>query len=94
MLSFVLAALANEGGRMLSEGVALRPADVDAVAVMSGFYPRFQGGPMLWADRRGALVLRGELQRRAVAHPALFTPAPVFDQIIAEGTSFAARNRG
>ncbi len=94
VLSFVLAALANEGGRMLSEGVALRPADVDAVAVMSGFYPRFQGGPMLWADRRGALVLRGELQRRAVAHPALFTPAPVFDQIIAEGTSFAARNRG
>lgn len=94
ILSYCLAAMANEGGRMVSEGVAFRPLDVDAVAVMSGAYPRWQGGPMLWAEQRGALVLRAELQRRAVWAPELFTPAPFFDWIITEGKSFAEVNRG
>ena len=94
VLASCLAAVANEGARMVSQGVALRPGDVDAVAVMSGFYPRWQGGPMFWADQRGALVLRAELQRRAQGAPQLFTPAPVFDWLVAEGRSFAALNRG
>lgn len=80
-----LAALANAGARMLSEGVALRPGDIDVVAIHAGLTPRMRGGPMFWADRRGALVLRAELRARAKTAPALFTPAPFFDDIIARG---------
>lgn len=88
-----LAALANAGGRMLSDGVALRPADIDAVAIHAGLLPRMRGGPMFWAERRGALVLRAELRKRAEAAPALFTPAPFFDEIIARGIRIGDLNR-
>ena len=88
------AVLAAQGARLLSESIALRPSDIDAVAVMAGLFPRWQGGPMFWADRRGALVLRAELRERAASAPHLFAPAPVFDKIIAEGLTFAALNRG
>ncbi len=94
VLAACLAVLADQGARMVSENVALRPSDIDAVAVMAGLFPRWQGGPMLWADRRGALVLRAELRARAAAAPHLFAPAPIFDRIIAEGVTFAALNRG
>lgn len=88
-----LAALANQGARLLEERVARRPGDIDAVAIAAGLFPRWQGGPMFQADRRGLMVLRADLRRRAEAAPALFTPAPLLDQLISEGRSFADLNR-
>lgn len=88
-----LAALANQGARILEEGVARRPGDIDAVAIAAGLFPRWQGGPMFQADRRGLMVLRADLRRRAEAAPALFTPAPMLDRLISDGRSFADLNR-
>jgi 3-hydroxyacyl-CoA dehydrogenase len=88
-----LAALANQGARLLEEEVARRPGDIDAVAIAAGLLPRWQGGPMFQADRRGLMVLRADLRRRAEAAPALFTPAPLLDRLISEGRCFADMNR-
>lgn len=93
VLSACLAALANAGAKMISDGVARRPADIDAVAVLSGIIPRGLGGPMFWADQRGLIVLRADLRARAVAAPQLYTPDPLFDQLITESLDFAALNR-
>lgn len=87
------AALANQGARMISEGVARRPADVDAAAIFSGIIPRWMGGPMFWADQRGLIVVRADLRGRAGTAPQVYSPDPLFDLLISEGLDFAALNR-
>lgn len=93
VLPFCLLALMNEGARILGEGAARRPSDIDAAALLSGLFPRWEGGPMFLADRRGLMALRAELRSRAEALPKLFAPAPVLDSLISEGKSFADLNR-
>lgn len=93
VLAACLAALANQGARMISAQVARRPADVDAAALFAGILPRWMGGAMFWADQRGLIVLRADLQARAVANPQIYTPDPLIDQLIRDGMDFAALNR-
>lgn len=93
VLDACLSAMANQGARLISEGVARRPSDIDAVAVLTGLFPRWQGGPMFHADARGLLVVRADLRRRAETAPQIFAPDPLFDRLIADGRDFAALNR-
>ena len=46
-----LLALVNEGFRVLEEGLALRPSDIDVVWTSGYGFPRWRGGPMHWANR-------------------------------------------
>lgn len=92
ILDACLAALANQAARLLSEGVARRPSDVDAAAISHGMFPRWQGGPLFQADKRGLLVLRADLKRRAEAAPQIYAPDPLFDRLIADGRDFASLN--
>ncbi|MCF8510535.1 MAG: enoyl-CoA hydratase/isomerase family protein [Rhodobacteraceae bacterium] len=93
VLAFCIAALMNEGARILSEGIARRPSDVDAAALLSGLFPRWEGGPMFQAAVIGPMALRADLRARAESQPQIFTPAPLFDRLIAEGLSLADLNR-
>lgn len=93
VLDACLAALANQGARLLGEGVARRPSDIDAAAILSGMFPRWQGGPMFQADRRGLLVLRADLKRRAETAPQIYAADPIFDRLIADGRVFGDLNR-
>ena len=90
LVQICLLALANEGAKMLDEGTLRRPGDVDAAALHSGLMPRWEGGPMFWADRRGLLLLRADLQKQS---GDAFVPSPLIDRLIAGGQSFAAMNR-
>lgn len=78
-----LAVLAAEGLRLREEGVVARFGDVDAVALLSGLFPRWQGGPMYQAGLQGPMALRADLRRRAGTAPDLFAPPPLLDRIIA-----------
>ncbi len=86
-----LAALAAEGGRMLTDGRARRPGDIDAVALISGLMPRWQGGPMYQADRRGLLVLRAELRK---LDAAVFAVPQLLDDLIRDGRKLADLDAG
>jgi 3-hydroxyacyl-CoA dehydrogenase len=46
-------ALANEGARILEEGIAQRASDIDVVYCFGYGFPRFRGGPMHAAETRG-----------------------------------------
>lgn len=85
----VLAAMANEGARLLSEGVALRASDIDVLMVGGYGFARNMGGPMHQADTRGLMVLRRNLRIWA-AEDAVWAPDPLFDALIAEGQNFAS----
>jgi 3-hydroxyacyl-CoA dehydrogenase len=87
-----LAALANEGARLLGEGVAQRPSDVDAVWLFGYGFPRWEGGPMHWADRFGLAALVATLAACAPEAPEFWTPAPLLVELAASGGRFADRN--
>jgi hypothetical protein len=57
-----LFALINEGARLLGEGIAAVPGDIDAIWCNGYGFPRFRGGPMFYADTSRA---RGRSRRRA-----------------------------
>ena len=43
----------NEGARILEEGIAARPSDIDVVWVYGYGWPAWRGGPMFYADQLG-----------------------------------------
>ncbi len=87
-----LAALANEGARLVEAGIARRPSDIDHVMVQGLGFPRWQGGPMHQADRRGMMVLRADL-RRWQREDAFWTPAPLIDRLVSTGGHLADLDR-
>ena len=46
-------ALANEGFRLLEEGIALRTSDIDVVYLAGYGFPRWRGGPMFYVAQQG-----------------------------------------
>ncbi|MFZ1468911.1 MAG: enoyl-CoA hydratase-related protein [Paracoccaceae bacterium] len=78
-------AMANEGLRLIHAGVTQRPSDLDLVLGAGFFYPRWRGGPMHQAERRGLLVLRRDLRIWTADDAAVWTPHPLLDRLIAEG---------
>ena len=69
----------------MDEGTTPRAGDIDAAATISGLFPRWEGGPMYQAQKRGLMVLRADLRARAETAPALFSPPPLLDRLIAAG---------
>lgn len=78
-----LGAMANEGLRLLATEIAHRPSDIDHVLVQGHGFPRWQGGPMHLADRRGLMVLRADLRRWA-RDDAIWSPQPLLDGLVAD----------
>ncbi|MFZ1725582.1 MAG: 3-hydroxyacyl-CoA dehydrogenase family protein, partial [Albidovulum sp.] len=87
-----LAAMANEGARLLGEGIAHCPSDVDLV-MMAGFgFPRWRGGPMQTADQAGLLQVRNDLRDFAREDAGLWQSAELWDDLIKNGRKFADLN--
>ena len=84
-----LSALANEAAKVLGEGLAQRPSDIDAILLAGYGFPRWQGGPMAWAEDRGLLVLRADLRRFAPQAPEFWAVAPLIDDLIRDGRHLA-----
>jgi 3-hydroxyacyl-CoA dehydrogenase len=49
----VRAVMVNEGAKILAEGIAARPLDIDIVKINGYGYPAWRGGPMFEADEIG-----------------------------------------
>ena len=60
-------ALINEGARILEEGIAARPSDIDMVYLTGYGFPMHRGGPMLYADEIGLFSVVRKMQDFAAA---------------------------
>jgi 3-hydroxyacyl-CoA dehydrogenase len=84
-------ALANEGARILEEGIAQRASDIDMVYLTGYGFPLHRGGPMLYADTVGLFSVVRAMKRFA-ANPhddaKFWEPAPLLARLAAEGKSF------
>ena len=45
--------MVNEGAKILEEGMAQRPSDIDVVWIYGYGWPIYRGGPMFWANTEG-----------------------------------------
>lgn len=92
IVSRFMTAMISEAVRVLEEGIALRPIDIDAVFLNGYGFPRFRGGPLHTADVIGA----GELVRRIEEYAredAYYWKVPALLRQIAEtGGTFAEMN--
>ena len=92
-----LFSMINEGARILEEGIALRPADIDVVYTSGYAFPRRHGGPMFYADAIGLdVVLAGLVKYGMGRRAADFEPSALLRQLAATGGTFAAwaKSRG
>ena len=57
--------MVNEGARILEEGIATRPGDIDVIWLYGYGFPAWRGGPMHWADTVGLTKIRDRLRELA-----------------------------
>lgn len=84
-------ALINEGIKIVEEGIAQRPSDIDVVYVYGYGFPAYRGGPMHYADEIGLKQVYDrvcEFRERFGADD--WTPAPLLEKLVEEETTLTA----
>jgi 3-hydroxyacyl-CoA dehydrogenase len=88
----VHAAMVNEGAKILGEGIARRPSDID-VALVNGYgYPAWRGGPMYGADGVGVAEMLHRIEAMAARDGIGWEPAPLLREMANAGKRFADLN--
>jgi 3-hydroxyacyl-CoA dehydrogenase len=90
--------MANEGFKILEEGFAQRPSDVDIVYIYGYGFPPVKGGPLFWVDTYVGLdkflaklkKYDAEMKARAAGNPEYryydyFKPSALLEKCVAEG---------
>ncbi|MCK0168518.1 3-hydroxyacyl-CoA dehydrogenase NAD-binding domain-containing protein [Jannaschia sp. S6380] len=88
-----MAAMINEAARVVEDGIAARPLDVDVVFLHGYGFPRHRGGPMHWADAQGLDRILADIRAFAEDDDHFWRPAPLLERLVAEGADFASLNR-
>jgi 3-hydroxyacyl-CoA dehydrogenase len=85
----------NEGARILEEGIAQRPGDIDVIWIYGYGFPIWRGGPMFYADTAGLGVVRDRLAALAkTSGDKRHEPAPLLARLANEGATFASLAQG
>ncbi|WP_299675869.1 3-hydroxyacyl-CoA dehydrogenase NAD-binding domain-containing protein [uncultured Roseobacter sp.] len=88
-----MAAMVNEAAKIVGEGIALRPLDVDMVLLFGYGFPRYRGGPLKWADLQGIETVLADIRTYAKEDDFFWQPAPLLQQLVAEGRCFDDLNK-
>ena len=82
-------ALANEGARILEEGIAAKASDIDIVYLTGYGFPVWRGGPMFYADTVGLYNVLARMREFARGYQgASWMPAPLLVELAEAGKSF------
>ena len=82
-------ALANEGARILEEGIAARASDIDIVYLSGYGFPIWRGGPMFHADQVGLYNVLAAMRGYARGYRGeAWAPAPLLVELAESGRSF------
>jgi len=86
--------LINEGAKILEEGIAQRPSDIDVVYVFGYAFPVAKGGPMHYADQVGLKNVYDKIcEYRDRDGEQYWQPAPLLEKLAKEGKTFAQWGR-
>ncbi len=88
-----MAAMINEGARIVDEGIALRPLDVDITMLFGYGFPRWRGGPMKYADMVGLDTILADIRSFENEDPAFWKPAQLLVDLVERGENFDSLNK-
>ncbi len=92
IVRYYMAAMVNESAKVVGEGIARRPLDVDMTLLFGYGFPRYRGGPLKWADLVGLDDLLADIRSYGDTMPDFWAPAPLLETLVAEGKTFATLN--
>jgi len=88
-----MAAMINEGAKVLEEGIALRPVDIDIVQITGYGHPRWRGGPMKHADMTGLGSVLASIRKFEAEDAWFWKPAQLLVDLVEKGETFDSLNR-
>ena len=84
----------NEGARILEEGIATRPSDIDVIWINGYGWPAWTGGPMHYADTVGLRHIAERLEVYAEqTGDANLRPATLLQTLADKGEGFSGKRR-
>jgi 3-hydroxyacyl-CoA dehydrogenase len=89
ILKRCLYGMINEGAKLLEQGIALRPSDIDITYLTGYGFPVHHGGPMYLADRIGLANVLADIERLHAEYGFWWEPAPLLQRMVREGRSFS-----
>ena len=89
-----MTAMIVEAARVVTDGTAKRPLDVDMVFLFGYGFPRHRGGPLHYADTIGAAELVARIENYATEDSHFWQVPPILRDMAANGTTFADLNKG
>jgi 3-hydroxyacyl-CoA dehydrogenase len=82
--------MVNEAAKILEEGIAIRPSDIDVIWVYGYGWPVYRGGPTFWADQVGLKTIRDRLlDYYKETGDEAFKPAALLNRLADAGKGFA-----
>jgi 3-hydroxyacyl-CoA dehydrogenase len=85
--------LINEGMKILDEGIAYRPGDIDVIWVAGYGFPDHRGGPMFMGDQIGLATIADRLAHYAKVRGNSFgywTPSRLLTRLVSSGQTLAS----
>ena len=79
----------NEAAKILDEGIADSPADIDTIWTNGYGFPRDKGGPMHYADQVGLLEIYNIVDLYHQLYGDDWAPAPLLERLAKNGKTFA-----
>lgn len=94
IVSRCLLAMANEGAKIVGEGIAYRPVDVDIIYLNGYGFPAERCGPMFQADEMGLDKVLETIRTYAAGRNGwAWEPAPLLVELAARGSTFRELNQ-
>jgi 3-hydroxyacyl-CoA dehydrogenase len=87
-----MTAFISEAARVVEDGTAKRPVDVDMVFLFGYGFPRHRGGPLHYADTIGAAELVRRIEEYAKEDPNYWQVPSILRKMAADGSKFADLN--
>ena len=81
--------LANEGMKILEEGIALRASDIDTIYLNGYGFPGWRGGPMWQIEEMGLAKAAEKVKAYEARHGARWKIAPLLNKLAASGGKLA-----
>jgi 3-hydroxyacyl-CoA dehydrogenase len=89
ILERCLYVMVNEGARILEEGIAARPLDVDVIWIYGYGFPVYRGGILFWADQVGLKTIYDKVsQIHQETGDDVWKPAALLEKLAKEGKGF------
>lgn len=89
-----MCAMVNEAAKVVEEGIARRPLDVDMVLLFGYGFPRHWGGPLKWADMQGLEGILADLKGFAAEDDFFWHTSALLERLVATGKTFEDLNKG